>query len=223
MNERSSDDPVTPRRPRGRPRRFDAEAGVAAARELFAARGYDGVGVAELCAALGITPTSLYAAWGSKAGLHAACVAGYAAETAAAFAAALARAASPAEVRPCLLAAAAAGLCRGGPWLHGPRRDAPRVRSRRPRGTARPCGGHGGRDHGAADDPRAPGRRRGVRGGGDDRADARPRLGGSRGCCARSPPRRGGGQRWSFSGSVRASRRKSAMNGFARSSSRVAA
>lgn len=36
---------------------------------LFHARGYDAVGVAELGAALGIKPPSLYAAFGSKAGL----------------------------------------------------------------------------------------------------------------------------------------------------------
>ena len=36
---------------------------------LFARRGYDGVGVAELSEALGVNPPSLYAAYGSKCGL----------------------------------------------------------------------------------------------------------------------------------------------------------
>ena len=37
--------------------------------QLFHARGYDGVGVAELSAAMGVNPPSLYAAFGSKKGL----------------------------------------------------------------------------------------------------------------------------------------------------------
>jgi TetR/AcrR family transcriptional repressor for divergent bdcA len=58
-------------RPRGRPRRFDPEAGVATAQRLFHARGYDAVSVADLTEALGINPPSFYAAFGSKAGLYA--------------------------------------------------------------------------------------------------------------------------------------------------------
>jgi TetR/AcrR family transcriptional repressor for divergent bdcA len=58
-------------RPRGRPRRFDPEQAVATAQRLFHARGYDGVSVADLTAALGINPPSFYAAFGSKAGLYA--------------------------------------------------------------------------------------------------------------------------------------------------------
>ncbi|PWC40917.1 TetR/AcrR family transcriptional regulator [Azospirillum sp. TSO35-2] len=42
---------------------------VDTALRLFHARGYDGVGVAELGAELGIKPPSFYAAFGSKAGL----------------------------------------------------------------------------------------------------------------------------------------------------------
>ncbi len=54
---------------RGRPRGFDAERGVEVAAQLFRARGYDAVGVAEICAALDIKPPSFYAAYGSKRGL----------------------------------------------------------------------------------------------------------------------------------------------------------
>lgn len=57
-------------RVRGRPRQFDSEAAVATAQQLFHARGYDGVSVADVTAALGINPPSFYAAFGSKAGLY---------------------------------------------------------------------------------------------------------------------------------------------------------
>lgn len=55
---------------RGRPRRFDPEEGVAIAQQLFHARGYDAVGVADITAALGINPPSFYAAFRSKMGLY---------------------------------------------------------------------------------------------------------------------------------------------------------
>lgn len=58
------------KRGRGRPRRFDPEEAVATAQQLFHARGYDAVGVADVTAALGIKPPSFYAAFGSKAGLY---------------------------------------------------------------------------------------------------------------------------------------------------------
>jgi len=57
-------------RPRGRPRRFDPEEAVATAQQLFHARGYDAVSVADLTEALGINPPSFYAAFGNKAGLY---------------------------------------------------------------------------------------------------------------------------------------------------------
>ncbi len=56
-------------RRRGRPRRFDEAEALQIAERLFHDRGYDGVGVAELGAAMGIGAPSLYAAFGSKAGL----------------------------------------------------------------------------------------------------------------------------------------------------------
>jgi len=58
-------------RARGRPRGFDPEEAVATAQQLFHARGYDAVSVADVTDALGINPPSFYAAFGSKAGLYA--------------------------------------------------------------------------------------------------------------------------------------------------------
>ena len=54
---------------RGRPRGFDTGNAVRTALELFHARGYDAVGVAELGEAIGVKAPSLYAAFGSKKGL----------------------------------------------------------------------------------------------------------------------------------------------------------
>lgn len=48
---------------------FDRDHGVRIAQELFHARGYDAVSIADLTEALGIVPPSLYAAYGSKLGL----------------------------------------------------------------------------------------------------------------------------------------------------------
>src|SRR5262245_54161278 len=64
-------------KPRGRPRAFDMGAAVDKAMRLFHGRGYDAVGVAELGAALGVNPPSLYAAFGSKMGLFREAVARY--------------------------------------------------------------------------------------------------------------------------------------------------
>ena len=54
---------------RGRPRGFDPEQAIATAQALFQKKGYDGVGVADIGKALGITPPSFYNAFGSKAAL----------------------------------------------------------------------------------------------------------------------------------------------------------
>ncbi len=54
---------------RGRPRRFDPDQAIETAQKLFQEKGYDGVGVAEIGKALGITPPSFYNAFGSKAAL----------------------------------------------------------------------------------------------------------------------------------------------------------
>ncbi|ATE63326.1 TetR/AcrR family transcriptional regulator [Rhizorhabdus dicambivorans] len=55
--------------PRGRPRGFDPDAAIETAQQLFQEKGYDGVGVADIGKALGITPPSFYNAFGSKAAL----------------------------------------------------------------------------------------------------------------------------------------------------------
>jgi len=57
-------------RPRGRPRSFDRDAALAAAMETFWRLGYEGASIADLTAAMAITPQSLYAAFGSKAELY---------------------------------------------------------------------------------------------------------------------------------------------------------
>lgn len=65
-------------RPRGRPRRFDAEKAVATAQRLFHVHGYDRVGVSDVTQALGVNLPSLYAEFGSKVGLFARALARYA-------------------------------------------------------------------------------------------------------------------------------------------------
>ncbi|HEV7369680.1 TetR/AcrR family transcriptional regulator [Arenibaculum sp.] len=58
------------RRARGRPPGFDRAAALERALALFWERGYEGTSVAELVEAMGITPPSLYGAFGSKEGLY---------------------------------------------------------------------------------------------------------------------------------------------------------
>lgn len=53
----------------GRPRSFDRDAALATAVELFWRAGYERTSVAMLTAAMGVTPPSLYAAFGDKDGL----------------------------------------------------------------------------------------------------------------------------------------------------------
>ncbi len=50
----------------GRPRSFDRDAALASAVEQFWRTGYEGTSVAMLTAAMGVTPPSLYAAFGDK-------------------------------------------------------------------------------------------------------------------------------------------------------------
>jgi AcrR family transcriptional regulator len=51
---------------RGRPRRFNREQALERAMRLFWSRGYEATSVSDLTAAMGITPPSLYSAFGDK-------------------------------------------------------------------------------------------------------------------------------------------------------------
>lgn len=57
-------------RPRGRPRAFDRNVALAKAMNTFWKLGYEGASITDLTQAMGITPQSLYAAFGSKAALY---------------------------------------------------------------------------------------------------------------------------------------------------------
>lgn len=61
---------MTTPKPRGRPSTFDRQAALAAATELFWQHGYEGTSIADLTAAMGVTPPTLYAAFGSKEQLY---------------------------------------------------------------------------------------------------------------------------------------------------------
>ncbi|MGW2240239.1 TetR/AcrR family transcriptional regulator [Streptomyces sp. NPDC001759] len=54
---------------RGRPRSFDREAALAQATRLFWEYGYEGTSIADLTRTMGISPPSLYAAFGDKRSL----------------------------------------------------------------------------------------------------------------------------------------------------------
>jgi TetR/AcrR family transcriptional regulator, copper-responsive repressor len=64
--------------PPGRPREFDREEALDIATKLFCKHGYEGVSIAELTAAMNISPPSLYAAFGSKEALFREALAHYA-------------------------------------------------------------------------------------------------------------------------------------------------
>ncbi|MDN6748212.1 MAG: TetR/AcrR family transcriptional regulator, partial [Brevibacterium sp.] len=54
---------------RGRPPEFDREAAVLEAARLFWRRGYSGTSTRDLTSAIGVSTSSLYSAFGSKAGV----------------------------------------------------------------------------------------------------------------------------------------------------------
>jgi len=56
----------TPAKPRGRPLSFDRAAALEKAMNVFWERGYEAASIADLTAAMGITPPSLYGAFGDK-------------------------------------------------------------------------------------------------------------------------------------------------------------
>jgi AcrR family transcriptional regulator len=58
------------KRPRGRPRAIDRDEALETALQLFWRHGYEGTSVADLTAAMGVTPPSLYTAFGSKERLY---------------------------------------------------------------------------------------------------------------------------------------------------------
>ncbi|SFI97000.1 TetR/AcrR family transcriptional regulator [Jannaschia pohangensis] len=91
---------------RGRPRTFDAEAGVDLALRAFARRGYDDVSVSDLCDALAIKPPSLYAAYGSKRALFDRAVARYGAASGQVYEEAISGASDLADLRRRVLLAA---------------------------------------------------------------------------------------------------------------------
>lgn len=86
---------------------FDREEGVAKAQALFHRHGYDAVSIADLTEQLGINPPSLYAAYGSKAGLFERAMQRHVAMRALPMAKLLAPHRPPAEALTALLVAAA--------------------------------------------------------------------------------------------------------------------
>ena len=75
---RTPSPPSPATRPRGRPRTFDRDEAVQTSLRLFSERGYQGTSIADLVAAIGISPPSLYAAFGSKEALFREALSAYA-------------------------------------------------------------------------------------------------------------------------------------------------
>ncbi|WP_420998230.1 TetR/AcrR family transcriptional regulator [Cupriavidus sp. 30B13] len=70
-------EPAPTPRPTGRPLSFDRDAALQAAMLLFWRRGYEAASISDLTAAMGITPPSLYTAFGDKKRLFLEAVARY--------------------------------------------------------------------------------------------------------------------------------------------------
>jgi AcrR family transcriptional regulator len=68
---------AAPRRPRGRPRCFDCDQALDRAMTVFWQKGYEAASLQDLTEAMGISPPSLYAAFGDKEGLFVAAVKRY--------------------------------------------------------------------------------------------------------------------------------------------------
>lgn len=66
--------PDTPARPRGRPRKYDRETALAAARDVFWRQGYAATSLDDLATATAMNRPSLYAAFGDKEQLYIACL-----------------------------------------------------------------------------------------------------------------------------------------------------
>jgi TetR/AcrR family transcriptional regulator, copper-responsive repressor len=62
----------------GRPRTFDRAAALETATQLFWRHGYDGTSISDLTSAMGVSPPTLYGAFGSKAALFRECLQSYA-------------------------------------------------------------------------------------------------------------------------------------------------
>ncbi len=101
-------------RPRGRPRSFDREAALGVAMETFWRLGYEGASIADLTAAMAITPQSLYTAFGSKAELYREALALYRMTSGASFPTMLAEAPSVSAAFERLLAERARTFTRAG-------------------------------------------------------------------------------------------------------------
>jgi AcrR family transcriptional regulator len=91
---------------KGRPRSFVVEDVLEKAMAVFWRHGYEGASLSRLQEATGLTPPSIYNAFGSKEGLYEACLNHYVGSVGASHAASLSRPASRAGVRAFLLAGA---------------------------------------------------------------------------------------------------------------------